>query len=193
MPAHPRFIVDSMLGHVARWLRLLGYDTLYFRDIEDWKLLRIAKEEGRILITRDVSLYRRARKENLEAILVEDPEIDTILAELSRRFGVELEFHKDDTRCPECNTRLIYTTSITDVAHKIGKNIALRYKEFWICPKCGKVYWQGKHWKTINQILESARIKKAKLVSKTMIKERRIYVGEGTTNNNALSTEKNSL
>ncbi|MEM0006436.1 MAG: Mut7-C RNAse domain-containing protein, partial [Ignisphaera sp.] len=43
MSAIPRFIADAMLGHVARWLRLLGYDTLYYKSINDWKLLKIAK------------------------------------------------------------------------------------------------------------------------------------------------------
>jgi uncharacterized protein with PIN domain len=178
MPSHPRFIVDSMLGHVARWLRLLGYDTLYFRKVDDWKLIKISKEEDRILITRDLSLYRRARKQGLRAFFVEDPNVEDVLAELSKRFGVELEFHKDDTRCPHCNTRLVYTTSIAEIAHKVSKPITLRYKEFWVCPLCKKVYWQGTHWKSINQVLEGAKVKKAKLISKVSIGERKIEISE---------------
>jgi uncharacterized protein with PIN domain len=178
MPDHPRFVVDSMLGHVARWLRLLGYDTLYFRKVDDWKLIRISGEEDRILLTRDLSLYRRAKRQRLRAFFVEDPEIDAVLAELSKRFGVELEFHKNDTRCPHCNAKLIYTTSITEIAHRVSKAIALRYKEFWICPACKMVYWQGAHWRSINQVLESAKIKKAKLVSKVSIGERKVEITE---------------
>jgi uncharacterized protein with PIN domain len=163
-----------MLGHVARWLRLLGYDTLYFRKIDDWKLIKISREDDRILITRDLSLYRRARKMGLRAFFVEDPEIDTVLAEVSKRFGVDLEFHRDDTRCPHCNTKLTYTTSIAEIAHRINSAIALRYKEFWFCPTCKRIYWQGTHWKSINQVLEGAKIKKAKLSSKISVTEKKV-------------------
>ena len=174
MPDYPRFIVDSMLGHVARWLRLLGYDTLYYRRIEDWKLLKIAKDDDRVLITRDLGLYRRARKQKIRAFFVEDPDISTVLAELSVRFGIKLDFSKEDTRCPKCNTILVYTTSLAEVAHRVNKEIALRYKEFWICPKCKSVYWQGSHWKTINLILEDAKNKRAKLLSRVTIAEKRV-------------------
>lgn len=176
MPSHPRFVVDSMLGHVARWLRLLGYDTLYYRKIDDWKLLKIAKNEDRILLTRDQGLYNRAKKLRIRAFFVEDPDISSVLAELSTRFNIQLEFNKNDTRCPNCNTPLRYTTSVAEIAHKVSKNIALKYREFWICPSCKKVYWQGTHWKTINDILENSKIKKASRLGNMAINMKRVAV-----------------
>lgn len=166
MPTYPRFIVNSMLGHVARWLRLLGYDTLYFKRIEDWKLVKLASEEDRVLITRDAALYRRARKEGVRALLIEDTDIQSVLAALSLRYEVKLDFSKDDTRCPLCNTPLKRTTSLVEVAGKVDKRVTLNYKEFWVCPKCNKVYWQGKHWRTITTVLMEAKEKKYKLLSK---------------------------
>mgnify|MGYP000633816415 CR=1 FL=1 len=163
MPPYPRFIVDAMLGHVARWLRLLGYDTLYSRSYEDWKILKVAEEEDRIVVTRDLGLFRRARKKGLRAMYVEEPAVEKVLALLSSKYGIRLHFDKNDTRCPVCNGVLRYTTSLVEVAGKVNEAIAVRYKEFWICTKCGKVYWQGRHWRNINQILESARIEKTKL------------------------------
>ncbi len=171
MPTHPRFVVDSMLGHVARWLRLLGYDTLYFRSMEDWKLLRIAEEDARILLTRDLGLFRRARRRGIQALFIEDPAIEKVLALLSIKYGIRLEFDKNDTRCPVCNGVLRYTTSLIDVAGKVDERIATTYKEFWICTSCGKVYWQGSHWKSINKILELARYEKAKMLSRLRPRE----------------------
>jgi len=178
MPSSPRFVADSMLGHVARWLRLLGYDTLYFRSIKDWKLLKIAEEEDRVLLTRDLGLYRRARKRGIRAFFIEDPSIENVLAMLSAKLGLRLEFDPDDTRCPSCNTPLRRTTSLIDVAGKVSPEIATKYREFWVCPSCGKVYWRGNHWRTIERILEVARYERAKLVS-------RVRPGEKVVQNHA--------
>ncbi|HIP57344.1 MAG TPA: hypothetical protein EYH02_04670 [Ignisphaera aggregans] len=177
MPDYPRFIVDSMLGHVARWLRLLGYDTLYFRDIEDWKLLKIAEEEDRILLTRDLGLFRRARKRGLRALFIEDPSIERVLALLSARYGIRLEFEKHDTRCPECNAKLRYTTSLVELSGKVSSYIATKYKEFWVCSSCGKVYWQGRHWKSIEKSLEIARYERAKIQSRLKPREKAVSMG----------------
>jgi len=171
MPSHPRFVADSMLGHVARWLRLLGYDTLYFRSIKDWKLLEIASSEDRVLLTRDLGLFRRARKRGIRAFFVEDPAIEKILAQLSARYGVRLEFDPDDTRCTECNTPLKRTTSLAEVSHLVSPYIATKYREFWVCPRCKKVFWRGTHWKSIEKILELAKSERAKILSRLGLRE----------------------
>jgi uncharacterized protein with PIN domain len=174
MSSNLRFIADAMLGHVARWLRLLGYDTLYYRLSNDWKLLKIAKEEDRILLTRDLGLFRKARKLGIRALFIDDPSIEKVLAFISIKYNITLEFDKNNTLCPECNTRLRYTTSIAEISSKVNKDIVLKYKEFWICSSCSKIYWQGKHWKTILKILESARQEKLKILSKIKPLERTV-------------------
>ena len=70
-----KFIADSMLGDVARWLRMLGYDTLYSKSIKDHEILIIAERDDRVILTRDISLVRRARKRGLRAILIDSTEI----------------------------------------------------------------------------------------------------------------------
>ncbi|MCS7111374.1 MAG: hypothetical protein N3D82_03695 [Ignisphaera sp.] len=177
MPFIPRFIADAMLGHVARWLRLLGYDTLYYKSINDWKLLKIAKEEDRILLTRDQGLFRRARKYGVRALFIEDPSVEKVLALISIKYSISLEFNKEDTLCPECNTRLKHTTSVAEISAKIKKEIVLKYKEFWICPSCTKVYWQGTHWRTISLVLDVARQERLKILSKIKPLERRVSNG----------------
>jgi len=145
---------------------MLGHDTLYYKSVADWKLLRIAEEEGRVLITRDVGLYRRARKRGLKAILIEDTDIAKMLGLLAAKLDIRLEFNKFETRCPNCNTKLKYTTSPSELIGRVDPKILQNYREFWICPRCGKIYWQGNHWRTINEILERATFEKLKLISK---------------------------
>ncbi|MGC8975448.1 MAG: Mut7-C RNAse domain-containing protein [Thermoprotei archaeon] len=150
-----KFIADTMLGNLARWLRILGYDTLYSSFFEDWKLLRYAEEEERILLTRDESLYRRARARGLGTVLITSDDIAEMLVQVAIKTGIELSFNPSRTRCPECNTLLI-KISRAEALSLLGGDLVTKYEEFWRCGKCGKIYWQGNHWKTINSILERA-------------------------------------
>ncbi len=153
-----RFICDSMLGDVARWLRLLGYDTLYSRNYEDWEILRIAQKDSRVILTRDVGLFRRARRKKLDAILVEHAPIEDILAEIAFRSGIDLEFSASRTRCPHCNVKLV-SISKAEALSLVKPEVAVKYDRFWLCPRCRRVYWQGNHWKTISAVLEKANRK----------------------------------
>lgn len=150
-----KFVADTMLGNLARWLRILGYDTLYSSSFEDWKLLRIAEEEGRVLLTRDESLFRRAKAKNLSVVLITSDDIAEMLAYVAFKTGIELSFNPSRTRCPECNT-LLMRISKAEALSLLENNVATRYEEFWRCGKCGKIYWQGNHWRTISSILEKA-------------------------------------
>ena len=76
----PKFIVDTMLGNVARWLRMLGYDTLYFKRIEDWKILSMALKDERVILTRDHGLCNRARKKGAKCLLLEQDTMEERLA-----------------------------------------------------------------------------------------------------------------
>ncbi len=153
MPTSPRFIVDTMLGNLARWLRMLGYDTLYSRSFDDWRIIDIASKDDRVIVTRDRGLYARARKRNLNALLIRDLEIHDMLKYISKRLGVRFRFNENDTRCPHCNHPLRKTTSIIEVSGKVDENILKTYREFWICDSCRKVYWKGNHWRNIEYIL----------------------------------------
>ena len=157
MPLEPRFIVDTMLGNLARWLRILGYDTLYSNRYKDYKILEIAANDHRVIVTRDRGLFISAKKRDLEAVLIESEEIEDMLRILRKRYGIRLEIDPDDTRCPICNYPLKRTTSLIEVSGKVSSEILSRYREFWICYKCGKVYWRGSHWSNIEKTLEKAR------------------------------------
>jgi len=162
----PVFIVDSMLGSLARWLRMLGYDTLYAKGWHDSRILDEASATGRIIVTRDRGLYRRALRRGIEAVFVSD-NIAEALAKLGAIYGIRLDIDPDRSRCPLCNTPLKRIDK-SRVKGRVPPRVYEAYDEFWICPRCGQVYWRGGHWRGINETLEEAR----KLMTK-MLERRR--------------------
>lgn len=152
-----RFVVDAMLGDVARWLRILGYDTLYSRRFQDWQLLTIAEREGRVLVTRDRGLYWRARRRGLRAVLVESDRTPERLAELAVKAGVRLEPDPSRSRCPECNGPLRVVTDKEALRGRVPPRALEAYDRFYVCEVCGRVYWEGSHWRNIRRVAEEAK------------------------------------
>jgi uncharacterized protein len=157
------FILDGMLGKLARWLRMMGHDVKYLTVLDDAELLSIAKKENRILLTRDLALYQHSAAKGIEAYYVEGNIESERLTELSERFGMPLEIDLEKSRCPKCNTQLA-TVPKEEIADKVEKNTLLYYNEFWTCPNCGAVYWQGAHWTKIRATLEEAKQKMKKKI-----------------------------
>lgn len=157
-----RFIADNMLGSLTRWLRILGYDTAYDSKAEDWMVLRRAELEGRIILTRDHGLHRRALKRGLRSIYFTETYIPDMLAKLALLAGVELSVDFEYTRCPQDNAPLIKVGK-NEVKNAVPERVLKLHEDFWRCPRCGKVYWVGTHWKTIETYLSEARYKLAKM------------------------------
>jgi uncharacterized protein with PIN domain len=151
-----KFVTDGMLGKLTRWLRILGHDVEYTGSMDDKELIQKAKKEERILLTRDVELYRQAIAKGVEAFLVENPNQTANLATLAKRFDLKLEVNVEISRCPKCNGPL-RTVSKTEVTEKIPANTSSNYDEFWQCQRCGQVYWRGAHWNKIEETLDEAR------------------------------------
>jgi len=151
-----RFVADGMLGKLTRWLRLLGHDVEYKGPMDDKELIQKAKRENRVLLTRDLELYKEAIAKGAEAFLVESPHQTASLAILSRRFKFPLEVNVKFSRCPKCNGR-IKVISKANVAGKIPSTSSSHYNEFWQCQNCGQIYWRGAHWKKIDRTLNEAK------------------------------------
>jgi len=135
---------------------MLGYDVKYFNDLDDEQLIEIAAKEKRVLLTRDIQLFRRASVNDVEAFLIKGRKETEKLAELAQRFHIKLEIDINNSRCPKCNTR-IKSVSKEEVKDKIPQATSQFYDAFWVCPKCEQVYWQGSHWKKINRTLFQAK------------------------------------
>jgi uncharacterized protein with PIN domain len=134
-----RFVADVMLGRLARWLRALGHDTLYFRDAPDSRLLGIALRERRHLLTRDAALAARAGEAGL---LVRAESLDAQLREVSEACG--LGGHPPLSRCLECNGTLLARSPV-EVNGRVPPYTLATQREFRECAACGRVYWAGTH------------------------------------------------
>ncbi len=149
-----RFLVDSMQGKLARWLRILGYDTKYGSEPNDMDLLRIASEESRVLVTRDEDLHRRAIRRGLEAHFLASASLADCLDSLKNRYGINLNLQTIAPRCSLCN-RLLDAASRDIILQTVPASIQRRRSEFWHCSDCGKSYWQGTHWENMRAFLFS--------------------------------------
>lgn len=149
-----KFIADGMLGKLARWLRLAGHDVIYIGDLrvsaeeQDEALLNLSKREKRELLTRDFVLYRRARKAKIKTTFIRTSDVVSQLAEISKRGGRKIEIDPENSRCPVCNG-LLKSADKEKVVKLVPGAVLKTQQEFWRCTKCGKIYWHGKHWKTI--------------------------------------------
>lgn len=156
-----KFIADRMLGRLARWLRLFGYDTLVIgkQENEDELLLELAEKEGRILISRDRVLVRKAIKKGIKAYLVQSSEIMEQLREMKRVF--DIRFEPEMERCTLCNSTIRKSESdeleLIRAKEYVYPATLEHVTEFWLCDKCGQVYWQGKHWENISERVEKLK------------------------------------
>ncbi len=151
-----RFVVDVNLGKLARWLRLLGFDTLYSNDFADAEVVRLAAEQDRIVLTRDRRLLHHKAVTHGYWVRSVDPERQ--VAEVVRRFQLEravMPFH----RCLKCNG-LIRPVDKRAVVDRLEPKTRRYYDEFHQCSQCGKVYWQGPHYgrleETVRRLLDDA-------------------------------------
>lgn len=151
-----KFIADGMLGKLTRWLRMLGHNVKYSNRLDDTKLMEIAKKERRILLTRDLELYQQAITKGIQAFFVEGRTEAEKLAKIAQKFGINLEIDMATSRCPKCNAK-VKPIRKENVKGKVEDSTFNFYNEFWECPKCSQIYWQGAHWKRIRKTLETAR------------------------------------
>jgi len=143
-----------MLGSLNRWLRICGFDTNYIQNAPDEELLELAKNEGRVLLTRDVTLFRKALRAGQTAFLVEGEGDAGKLASVAVRFGLFLGVEM--SRCAACGGSL-RSASKEYVRDFVPSGTYSAYDEFWVCGSCGKVYWRGSHWRNIVDTVDEAR------------------------------------
>ena len=147
-----------MLGSSARWLRMLGHETDYDRNLDDETLLQRSMSKNAILLTRDEELQRRANKLGIRSILVVGRTEPERLAHIAKSFALSLTIEMASTRCPECGSQT-HEISKSEASHLVPATSVKVYDRFWKCNNsgCGKTYWVGSHWRKIEQTLDQAR------------------------------------
>lgn len=157
-----KFIVDEMHENLARWLRILGFDTSSASGLRrdktyldfDRAILAAAMKEDRVLLTSDKQLANRARRIGLKVIYIEPHlSLKEILRKILENPDIREEARRNMlSRCPLCNGMLV-PASKEDVVNKVPIAVIESHKEFWLCTNCGQVYWVGSHFKNINKVL----------------------------------------
>lgn len=147
--APPRFVADAHLGRLARYLRFAGLDTLYRNDWPDAELVAAARDEDRIVLTRDRDLlmHREVRR----GCYLHAVEPLAQLGELARRLRLDLDGEEGlASRCLLCNAPL-EAVAKAEVADRLPPRTRQHFDAFWRCPGCCRVYWRGSHWTRLQQ------------------------------------------
>jgi uncharacterized protein with PIN domain len=147
-----RFVVDANVGKLARWLRMLGYDTLYFNDIDDGELVKIGLKQKRIVITKDtqIMLRRVVTDGRVRAVLITDDDPRDQFHHIANEF--KLNRAKQFTRCLECNEVLVHR-SRDEVKELVPPYVFQTQTQYYQCPECERVYWRATHWQHMTQEL----------------------------------------
>jgi uncharacterized protein with PIN domain len=142
-----KVLCDQMLGSLAKWLRLFGFDTFYAnQDMKDEELLKIAKKEDRVIITRDKQLIARGRKEKLPVIEINTTDLDEQINLVLK--NVVIDQKAILSRCSVCNT-ILDEIKKSEVKDKVPRKVFENNEKFWFCSKCDKFYWMGSHYEKI--------------------------------------------
>ena len=158
-----KFIVDWLLCKLAKWLKILGFDTLYISKIEDENFITLAAREARIILTRDTGLIQKSGQ--MKHLFISSENWQEQLQQVLAAFDL-WDRVKPNSRCLECNVEL------KSLSRQSAKNLVAPFiyenaRSFAICPQCGRVYWQGSHYQEmeakIQEILsERNKSKKSK-------------------------------
>lgn len=142
-----RFVTDAMLGKLTKWLRMIGVDTLYYRDAPNDNLVKLAIEENRQILTRKTSLKNRRDIKN-QLLFISDNNPMKQFKEVTEHYHIKIEAHKIFTICLICNQRL-NELSADRAKDKVPDYIANTVKIFSICPSCKRVFWKGTHYENM--------------------------------------------
>ncbi len=145
------FIVDTALGKLAKWLRILGYDTVYWRADDPAGILHRAHDEGRTLVTRDTKLFKI--KGSLEALLIREDNPFRQLREVVRHFPISVSQGMLFSRCLACNAPLEQIDA-EEAKGQVPDHIYHIHQEFSRCPVCRKIYWAGTHSGQMTRVVE---------------------------------------
>lgn len=147
---HVHFVADAHLGALARLLRLAGFDTLYDNHFHDDEIERLAVEEGRIVLSRDIELLKR--RAITHGCYVHALEPWAQLREMVERLDLA-RLARPFALCLECNAGL-QAVDKDAVLVKLPPGVRARHEHFKTCPACGRVYWEGSHWQHMRARLE---------------------------------------
>jgi uncharacterized protein with PIN domain len=140
--SEPKFLVDFMCGRLARWLRILGYDAEFIEDTSRHKIMMKSLAEQRIVLTRDTRL---SKKKVYKLILIKSDKIREQVRQVIKELNLKLKKEKFFSICSLCNKQVLQVEK-EKVKGLVPLYVYQTVNEFYQCPECKRVYWQGSHY-----------------------------------------------
>lgn len=148
-----KFVADNNVGKLARWLRLIGYDTVLLKQKDDNQMIRIALSENRIILTKDAEFMKRrlVTSGRLKAIHVRDDSPRLQVQGVVKALSLDYCF-RPFSLCLECN-RALLRREREEVKGLVPPHVFGTQTRFTECPECGRIYWPGTHWQAMGKRL----------------------------------------
>jgi uncharacterized protein len=147
-----KFIVDENVGKLTKWLRIMGYDTLFFHGDSDSRMVATALEQDRVILTRDTHVLERrvVTSGRLKAILLQSEQFAAQITQVveSLKLDCSGSFHL----CPEDN-HILEKKTPEDVREQVPPYVFATQQQYRQCPFCRRIYWRGTHWQAMNRML----------------------------------------
>jgi len=148
-----KFILTKELGRLAKWLRILGFDTVYYNQDNLSSLIIQALRDERIILTRN---GRLPQTRGLKIVLIKNEKIKKQVEEILQTLKISLKPEMMFSRCILCNTELVDIAK-DKVKDKVPEYVFNTQEDFITCPKCQRIYWQGTHWGNVQKALEEIK------------------------------------
>jgi hypothetical protein len=145
-----KFILTKELGRLAKWLRILGYDTEYFIEDKISSLVIQALRDNRIILTRNLRMPEAC---GTKIVYVKSEHIKEQLSQIFKELNLQPEAKLMFSRCIICNIELVDIKK-EEVKDKVPEYVFKTQDDFVNCPQCKRIYWQGTHWGNVQKILE---------------------------------------
>lgn len=149
-----KFIVDQNVGRLVKWLRIMGYDTIFFNGSNDSRMIATALAEGRVILTRDTQIMRRrvVTRGLLKAILIQSDDPEQQMLQVIETLNLDCNF-RPFALCLECNEYLV-ERSKEEVKNRVPPYVFKTQSQYMQCPSCCRIYWRGTHWQAMTKRLE---------------------------------------
>ncbi|MBN2373289.1 Mut7-C RNAse domain-containing protein, partial [bacterium] len=147
-----KFLVDIMLGRLARWLRTLGYDAFYTRNGIDSRMMVLAYRENRFILTRSKRLYNKIGPEL--SVFINSDDFRDQVREVINVLGIKFDRNIFLTRCLNCNLPLMELPK-EDAQLKVPPYVFQTVNRFRACPQCRRVFWSGTHISEMEKLIDT--------------------------------------
>ena len=149
-----RFIIDHNVGKLVRWLRMMGYDSLFFDGDDDGQMVKQALAEDRIIVTRDAGMMQRRviTRGRIRAVLIKSEEPERQMQQLMSAYDIK-GGSDPFTLCLECNQEL-EARSREEVTGRVPPYVYRTQTQYMECPGCHRIYWRGTHWQAMVRKME---------------------------------------